>query len=255
MSVGELSQPGILAGHSSRHRSLRAVELHALVADGDEVSATRLATALLEHRVRVTVCTDGADALLQLGEADPDVLLVGASLPVIGGVAIVAAVRRRRQTPVIVGVGAEDSADAAAALAAGASACVRKPYRLQEILPLLQASRPDLAVVPASLLRCGSVELDDASHEVRVAGRPVALPLREFELLRYLMRHQDRVMSPRELLDQVWGSDHSGDPSTLTVHVNRLRRRFGAAGATGDVIQTVRGVGYRMCRGAGALRA
>lgn len=253
MSVGELSEPGVLADHPGRRRSLRAVELHALVADGDEVSATRLATALLEHRVRVTVCTDGADALLQLGEVDPDVVLVGASLPVIGGVAIVEAVRRRRQTPVIVGVGAEDSADAA--LAAGASACVRKPYRLQEILPLLQASRPDLAVVPASLLRCGSVELDDASHEVRVAGRPVALPLREFELLRYLMRHQDRVMSPRELLDQVWGSDHSGDPSTLTVHINRLRRRFGTAGANGDVIQTVRGVGYRMCRGAGALRA
>ena len=253
--MGEVSESDMLAGRSGRRRSLRAVELHALVADGDEVSASRLATALGEHRVRVTVCTDGADALLRLGEVDPDVLLVGASLPVLGGVAIVEAVRRRRETPVIVGVGAEDSAAAAAALAAGASACVRKPYRLQEILPLLQATRPDLAVVPASLLRCGSVELDDASHEVRVAGRPVTLPLREFELLRYLMRHQDRVMSPRELLDQVWGSDHSGDPSTLTVHVNRLRRRFGTAGVTGDVIQTVRGVGYRMCREAGALRA
>jgi DNA-binding response OmpR family regulator len=234
------------AGRSVRRRDLRAVELHAIVADGDADAGSRLAAALLEHRVHVTVCTDGADALLQLGLTDPDVLLVGASLPVVGGVAIVEAVRRRTRTPVIVGVGSADSRAAAAALAAGATACVRKPYQLREILPLLQATRPDLTVVTASLLRCGSLELDDAAHEVRLSGRLVPLPLREFELLRYLLSHQDRVISPRELLDQVWGSGHSGDPSTLTVHVNRLRRRFGAAGAPAEVIQTVRGVGYRM---------
>ena len=238
--------PDVPPGRSTRRRDLRAVELTAIVADGDADAGGRLAASLLEHRVHVTVCTDGADALLQLGLTDPDVLLVGASLPVVDGVAIVEAVRRRTRTPAIVGVGAADSRAAAAALAAGATACVRKPYRLREILPLLQAIRPDLAVVPASLLRCGSLELDDAAHEVRLSGRPVVLPLREFELLRYLLCHQDRVISPRELLEQVWGSGHSGDPSTLTVHVNRLRRRFGAAGASAEVIQTVRGVGYRI---------
>lgn len=234
------------AGRPPRHRGLRAVELQAIVADGDADAGGHLAAGLREHRIHAVVCTDGADALLQLGLTDPDVLLIGASLPVIDGVAVVQAVVRRTRIPVIVGVGATDSRAAAAALAAGATACVRKPYQLQDILPLLQAARPDLAVVPAFLLRCGPVELDDAAHDVRFAGRTLVLPLREYELLRYLLRHQDRVMSPKELLDQVWGSGHSGDPSTLTVHVNRLRRRFTVAGAAGEVIQTVRGVGYRM---------
>lgn len=246
MSVGETVEPGILADRGDGRRRLRAVELQAVIADGNENVVTRLAVALRKHRVHVTVCTDGAEALLQVGLADPDVLLVGASLPLVSGITIVEVLRRRRQTPVIVGVGTGEMRDAAAALAAGATACVRKPYQLPEILPLLQATRPDLTVVASSVLRCGPVSLDDAAHEVRVAGRAVVLPLREFELLRYLLRHQDRVISQRELLDRVWEAGHSGDPSTLTVHINRLRGRFCAAGASSELIQTVRGVGYRM---------
>jgi DNA-binding response OmpR family regulator len=220
--------------------------LAAVVADADEGSAQQLAMALLEHNVHVTVCPDGAEALLQAGLLQPDVLLVSAALPIVDGATVVAVLRRRRSTPVIVGIGDADAADAARAFVAGATACVRKPYRLPEILPLLQASRPDLPVTSPTVLRCSGLELNDVTHEVCYGDRPVVLPLREFELLRYLLRHRQRVISQRELLDQVWGVGHSGDPSTLVVHIRRIRNRLGTAGAATELIQTIRGVGYRL---------
>lgn len=224
----------------------RPASLAVVIADPDEETAQQLAMALLERGIQVTVCPDGAEALLQAGLVQPDVLLVSASLPVIGGATVVAVLRRRRATPVIVGVAESDAAEAARALTAGATACVRKPYRLPEILPLLLATRPDHPAAAPAALRCGALELDDATHEVRLGCTPVVLPLREFELLRYLMRHQRRVIGQRELLDQVWGVGHTGDPSTLAVHVNRIRNRLGDAGAPADLIQTLRGVGYRL---------
>ena len=225
---------------------VRAASLAALVADPDEGSAQQLAMALLEHNVRVTVCPDGAEALLQAGLTRPDVMLISASLPVVDGATVVAVLRRRCATPVIVGIGDADAADAARALIAGATACVRKPYRLTEILPLLQATRPDLPVTTPTVLRSGALELDDASYEVRYGCTPMVLPRREFEVLRYLMRYRNRVISQRELLDQVWGVGHKGDPSTLTVHIKRIRNRLSEAGAPPDLIQTLRGVGYRL---------
>ena len=217
-----------------------------MVADSDEESAQKLAMALLEHGVQVTVCPDGPEALLQAGLVQPDVLLLSASLPVVDGATVVAVLRRHRTTPVIVGISDTDAAAAAQALAAGATACVHKPYRVTEILPLLQATRPDPPVAAPAVLRCGALELDDVAHEVRYDCTPVDLPLREFELLRYLMRHRRRAISQRELLDRVWGVGYSRDPSTLAVHVNRIRNRLGEVGAPSDLIQTLRGVGYRL---------
>jgi DNA-binding response OmpR family regulator len=159
---------------------------------------------------------------------------------------VVAVIRHHGATPVIVGVSEADATEAARALSAGATARVRKPYRLPEIMPLLQASRSDLTIATATILRCGGLELNDGTHDVRYGPTSVVLPLREFELLRYLMRHRRRAISQRELLDQIWGVGHTGDPSTLAVHVNRIRNRLGDAGAPADIIQTLRGVGYRL---------
>lgn len=224
----------------------RPAVLAALIADPDEDSTQELALALLEHGVQVTTCGDGGEALLQTGLTDPDVLLVSATMPVIDGSTLIGVLRKRRDTPVIVGIGPDDSAEAARALAAGATACVPKPYRIPQLLPMLQAVRPDLAVTALPILRCGPLELDDVAHEVRLRQEPIHLPPREFELLRYLMRHQDRVLGQREILTHVWGTGHSGDPSTVTVHIKRLRGRLGDDNIDTGMIQTIRGLGYRI---------
>jgi two-component system, OmpR family, response regulator len=225
---------------------LRPCAPSVVVADSDERAAQQLRLSMLQNNVQVTLCTDGANALLQVGLLKPQLVLIAASLPVVSGATVVETLRRHGQeVPVIVGIGEDDIPEAARALAVGATACVRKPYRVRELLPLLQAAG-DALPVPASVLRCGKLELHEAAHEVRFDERPLVVPLREFEVLRYLLHHQDRVVSQQEILDEIWGTDHHGDRSTLTVHIKRLRSRIITAGGSAETIQTLRGVGYRV---------
>ncbi|MFI6479625.1 response regulator transcription factor [Nonomuraea sp. NPDC050663] len=209
-----------------------------LVADPDEDLVKELAASLEREGVSVTGVRDGAQALLQAGALQPDVVLVAATLPVIGAVDFVRAVRLSRAVPVLLGVGEGHAEKAVQALAAGASACVARPYRVPELLPFIQASPRVLAV--------GAVELDVVAHQVRVDGRAVHLPLREFELLHYLMRNVDRTVTRDQIMRHVWNTMEGGSTNTIAVHVKRLRARLGDH--EDKLIQTVRGVGYRLSK-------
>ncbi|WP_347683723.1 response regulator transcription factor [Actinocorallia sp. B10E7] len=215
-----------------------------LVADPDETLGHDLVLALSGRGVEVSVCTDGAEALLRVGSLDPDVLLISAGLPTVGAVTFVKAVRKRYQMPLILGVGADDAEEAVRALAAGANLCVARPYRLDELLPLITGVRPESPAV-AKLLTCGTIDLDPVSHVVRVDARPVHLPLREYELLHYLMLNADKVVSRRQIQTHVWRSDKVMT-NTIAVHVRRLRERLGDDPENPGIILTVRGVGYRL---------
>jgi two-component system response regulator RegX3 len=94
----------------------------------------------------------------------------------------------------------------------------------------------------------GPVRLDIDRHIISVKGEPVALPLKEFELLEFLMRNSGRVLTRMQLIDRVWGSDYVGDTKTLDVHIKRLRAKIEQDPANPELIQTVRGMGYKMER-------
>ncbi|MEU4700475.1 response regulator transcription factor [Nonomuraea dietziae] len=213
-----------------------------LVADPDENVIQELAAALEREGVEVTGVTDGAQALLQAGALHPDVVLVGATLPTIGAVEFVRAVRLARSVPVLLGVGEGHAEQAVQALAAGASACVARPYRVLELLPFIQAASHGGET--RKVLSVGSVELDVHAYQVRVAGHAVHLPLREFELLHYLMRNADRTVTREQIMRNVWHSADGTSTNTIAVHVKRLRARLGDE--DDQLIQTVRGVGYRL---------
>ncbi|MFI6499418.1 response regulator transcription factor [Nonomuraea typhae] len=211
-----------------------------LVADPDESIVQELATALEREGVTVAGVSDGAQALLQAGALRPDVVLVAATLPVISAVEFVRAVRLARAVPVLLGVGEGHAEQAVQALAAGAAACVARPYRVLELLPFVQAASPG----SRSLLRVGEVELDVRAYQVRVGGHAVHLPLREFELLHYLMRNADRTVTREQIMRHVWNATDATSTNTIAVHVKRLRARLGDE--DDQLIQTVRGVGYRL---------
>jgi DNA-binding response OmpR family regulator len=214
-----------------------------LVADPDSAMVKQLSSALEREGVEVTGAADGAQALIQAGALQPDVVLVSATLPVIGAVDFVRAVRVSRAIPVLLGVGDAHAEEAVQALAAGATACVARPYRVPELLPMVHAAYSGDAAA-RRILAVGKVELDVHAYQVRVLGRAVHLPLREFELLHYLMRNAGRTVTREQIMRHVWNSADSTSTNTIAVHVKRLRSRLGDH--DDRLIQTVRGVGYRL---------
>ncbi|GAB3112281.1 response regulator transcription factor [Streptomyces calidiresistens] len=217
-----------------------------LLADSDERIRQGLTAQLAKYRVTVVHCADGAVALLEAGLRKPDVLLLSADLPVLDGATVLRLVRRRMSVPVVLGVGPEDSAAVAPALAAGASACVARPYRPREVAQLLSlADRGGRGGWDQPLV-CGPLTLDPGSYEVRMHGQPTArLPLREFQLLHLLMQHAEKVITRDRIRTELWG-DGARRSNTITVHIRRLRERLGDDPHHPEIIQTVRGVGYRL---------
>ncbi|MER7366707.1 winged helix-turn-helix transcriptional regulator [Nonomuraea wenchangensis] len=211
-----------------------------LIADPDRTVVDEVANALEREGVAVTGAPDGAQGLLQAGALQPDVVLVSATIAVIDAVEFVRAVRRARAVPVLLGVGEGHAEQAVRALAAGAAACVARPYRVPELLPFIHAASPE----SRDVLHVGGVELDVQAYQVRVGGRTVHLPLREFELLQYLMRNADRTVTREQIMRHVWHTATTTSTNTIAVHVKRLRARLGDE--DDQLIQTVRGVGYRL---------
>jgi DNA-binding response OmpR family regulator len=213
-----------------------------LVADPDPDIASKVAVELEDHAVRVLTVADGAEALLLAGAEHPDAVLAAAGLPTIGGAAFVRTLTSRTGIPVVLGVSEGDGPAALEALAAGAAACVARPYRLSELLPLLLALRPVEAEGPA--LQAGTLRLDPASLSVHLRGEPVRLPMRELKLLQLLMTNADKVVTREQIHDAVWGGVQNSN--TVTVHVQRLRQRLGDDQHDPKLILTIRGVGYRL---------
>ncbi|MGW0821354.1 winged helix-turn-helix transcriptional regulator [Streptomyces sp. NPDC002845] len=214
-----------------------------LLAEPDSDIAQKAVARLLTAGVRTLVCHDGAEALLQVGARGPKAVLLGAPLPVVGAVRVTELIARLHPVPVIVGAGPEGAAEATAALAAGAVAFVARPYRTEEILPLLRGDRP--SDDSEQRLVVGDIELDVQGFHVYVRGRSLQLPVREFLLLRYLMERPSKVVSRAELTRALWGTE-SLDSNTLTVHVRRVRNKLRDEAGSCVTIDAIRGMGYRL---------
>ncbi len=147
--------------------------------------------------------------------------------------------------------------DAVVGLEVGADDYVTKPFRLRELIARVRAALRRVPVAheddeQPEVVEVGDVRLDAGRHEVYVRGTPVALPLKEFELLELLMTNAGRVLTRDVLIDRVWGPNYFGDTKTLDVHVKRLRSKIEVDPANPSRIVTVRGVGYRYERAAAA---
>jgi two-component system response regulator RegX3 len=146
---------------------------------------------------------------------------------------------------------AKDSeVDKVVGLEIGADDYVTKPYSSRELVArihaVLRRNSGEAVDNEPGVMTVGQIRMDIDRHQVAVNGIPVSLPLKEFELLEFLMRNAGRVLTRMQLIDRVWGSDYVGDTKTLDVHIKRLRAKIETDPANPTLIQTVRGLGYKM---------
>ncbi len=177
----------------------------------------------------------------------PDLILLDVMLPGEDGIEILRTLRRRpdtRNLPVMMLTAKGDELDRVAGLEDGADDYVTKPFAVMELIARIKAvMRRAGARESAKKLSAGGIVMNLPAHQISVNGQDVQLTYKEFELLRFLMEHRGMAFEREQLLDAVWGIDYFGGTRTIDVHIQTLRQKLGAAGG---MIETVRGVGYRM---------
>ncbi len=219
-----------------------------LVVD-DEPTVREVVQHYLEREgYRVHVATDGPGALAALAAETPDLIVLDLMLPGVDGLDVCRQVRATGATPIIMLTAKGHESDRIVGLELGADDYVVKPFSPRELVArvrsVLRRTRSGDGQ-PPSPLRAGDMVVDPATREVSVAGRPVSLTVREFDLLAFLVGHPRQVFTRGQLLRQVWEYTWLGDTSTVTVHIRRLRAKVEDDPSNPVRLQTVYGVGYR----------
>ena len=218
----------------------------------DEASFSEALEFLLgKEGFEVTVAEDGQQAVDKFTKEGADLILLDLMIPVISGIEVCRIIRTTSQVPIIMLTAKDAEIDKVVGLELGADDYVTKPYSSRELIARIKA-----------VLRRGNVEdsldgengihvvagikLDTGKHQVTINGEVVALPLKEFELLEFLMRNAGRVLTSSHVIVRVWGGYYYGDTKTRDVHIKRLRAKIEADPANPVLIQTIRGLGYKL---------
>jgi len=223
-----------------------------LIVEDEESLADPLAFLLRKEGFETTVVGDGPSALAEFDRSGADIVLLDLMLPGMSGTDVCKQLRSRSGVPVIMVTARDSEIDKVVGLELGADDYVTKPYSSRELIARIRAvlRRGSDADADGSgdtgVLEAGSVRMDVERHIVMVNGDQVTLPLKEFDLLEYLLRNSGRVLTRGQLIDRVWGADYVGDTKTLDVHVKRLRSKIEADPAKPEHLVTVRGLGYKL---------
>jgi two-component system, OmpR family, response regulator RegX3 len=222
-----------------------------LVVEDEESFSEALAYLLGREGFDVTVADSGPKAIEEFDRVGADLVLLDLMLPGLSGTEVCKQIRQRSDVPIIMLTAKDSEVDKVVGLELGADDYVTKPYSSRELVARIRAvlrRNSDLGDTdPADgILTVGPVRLDTERHVIAINGSTVQFPLKEFELLEFLMRNCDRVLTRTQIIDRVWGSDYVGDTKTLDVHIKRLRAKIEVDPANPVYIQTVRGLGYKM---------
>jgi two-component system response regulator RegX3 len=222
-----------------------------LIVEDEASFSEALAFLLSKEGFETAVAETGREALDMFNAQGADLILLDLMIPVVSGVEVCRSIRTHSQVPIIMLTAKDAEIDKVVGLEIGADDYVTKPYSSRELIARIKAvlrrgQAEDQADYDEDLLEVGPIRLNIGKHQVFVKGNPVALPLKEFELLEFLMRNSGRVLTRSQLIDRVWGGDYYGDTKTLDVHIKRLRAKVEADPANPVLIQTIRGLGYKL---------
>ncbi|MCV7031876.1 response regulator transcription factor [Mycobacterium sherrisii] len=218
-----------------------------LIAEDEERIASFLERGLRSNGFVTTTVGDGESAYIRAVHGDYDLLLLDIGLPLANGFTVLRRIREARSTLPVVILTARDSVpDTVAGLSSGADDYITKPFEFEELLARVRLRLRTESATPAeaNVLIAGDLRLDLRTRRAYLGNTAIDLTAREFLLAELFFRHPDQVLSREQLLSHVWGFDFDPGSNIADVYVRYLRRKLGA-----DRIQTVRGMGYRLCTG------
>jgi two-component system response regulator RegX3 len=221
-----------------------------LVVEDESSFSEALEFLLGKEGFSVVTAATGTEALKKFDQGGIDLILLDLMLPEISGTEVCRQIRAKSKVPIIMLTAKDSEVDKVVGLEIGADDYVTKPYSSRELVArinaVLRRNGGEGVVMDAGVMTVHGIRMDIDRHQVSINGIPASLPLKEFELLEFLMRNAGRVLTRMQLIDRVWGSDYVGDTKTLDVHIKRLRAKIEDDPANPKIIQTVRGLGYKM---------
>lgn len=230
-----------------------------LIVDDEPTLLDTLKYNLVKAGYNVRTAEDGLEALQTARAARPNLILLDLMLPGLDGIEVCRLLRRESDVPIIMLTARDEEIDKVVGLELGADDYVTKPFSLRELLARIKAllrrneaarTRTEVKNEPispkGSILRVANLNIDTNQHRATRDGMELNLKPREFELLAFLMLNQGQVFSREQLLDKVWGYEYVGDSRTVDVHVRWLREKIEVDPSDPHLLETVRGVGYRL---------
>lgn len=207
--------------------SIRDLMLYTLRISGFEAEGFETGDAMLAHLTR----------------CKPKLILLDIMLPGTDGLELLKIIRKTSQIPVIMATAKGTEYDKVTGLDAGADDYLVKPFSMIEMVSRVRAVLRRVSPLSDSVLTCGKLIMNTAEHTIVLDQKLLELTLKEYELLRLFLEHPGQVFSREQLLEKIWGTEYFGETRTVDVHIGTLRSKLGDQG---NVIRTVRGVGYRL---------
>ncbi|ASE57499.1 response regulator transcription factor [Corynebacterium amycolatum] len=216
-----------------------------LVVDDDPAIAEMLTMVMEREGFDTVVVDDGLEAVKAAERENPDLILLDLMLPGMSGVDVCRTVRETSAVPIIMLTAKTDTVDVVLGLESGADDYVTKPFKPKELVARVRARLRRQDDSPSETLEVGDLTIDVPGHAVFRDGKEISLTPLEFDLLHTLASRPKQVFSRDELLEKVWGYQHTSDTRLVNVHVQRLRSKIELDPENPQIVLTVRGVGYK----------
>ncbi len=220
-----------------------------LVIEDEESFRDALEFILTKEGFQIESAATGSDGLTAFDKYNPDIILLDLMLPGMSGTDVCKSIRAKSNVPIIMLTAKDAEVDKVVGLEIGADDYVTKPFSSPELIARIRAvlrrGSSEPRVVDEDIIELGPIKLDIARHSVQVNSQEVTMPLKEFEVLEYLMENSGRVLTRGQLMDRIWGSNYVGDGKTLDVHIKRIRSKIEQDPANPKLLHTVRGLGYK----------
>ena len=220
-----------------------------LIVEDEDSVLDPLELLLSKEGFSIETARNGREGLDKFWKVSPDLVLLDIMLPEVSGTEVCRQIRAKSNVPIIMLTAKDTEVDKVVGLELGADDYIVKPYSKAELVARIKAvlrrGLSEHTSTDGGVITAGPVSIDVDRHAVSIGGENISLPLKEFELLEFLVRNSGRVLTRTQLIDRVWGSDYFGDTKTLDVHVKRLRAKIEKDPANPTYIQTIRGLGYK----------